>query len=231
MTHPNKELEKLDHFFQKQYRNVDAMELSEFDGFCAALIVCPEMIMPSEWLPIVLGQEEDIEFEDVVDLEAGMALIMEHYNRVAQFLTPPCHSFETIFGTDPNSDDVLWEPWVSGFVSAMHIRSKAWDEIMLSANDDVVSDLTALLLLQAFCMGEVDLSDTEIEQLDEQAPDMIPNIVLNLNDWVKSRHRQGFPLANQTPANSNIRPSAYGKVGRNDPCPCGSSKKYKKCCG
>jgi preprotein translocase subunit SecA len=25
--------------------------------------------------------------------------------------------------------------------------------------------------------------------------------------------------------------SAKGKVGRNDPCPCGSGKKYKKCCG
>lgn len=24
---------------------------------------------------------------------------------------------------------------------------------------------------------------------------------------------------------------AAGKVGRNDPCPCGSGKKYKKCCG
>jgi uncharacterized protein YecA (UPF0149 family) len=24
----------------------------------------------------------------------------------------------------------------------------------------------------------------------------------------------------------------YGqKIGRNDPCPCGSGKKYKKCCG
>lgn len=23
----------------------------------------------------------------------------------------------------------------------------------------------------------------------------------------------------------------YGKVGRNEPCPCGSGKKYKKCCG
>jgi len=22
-----------------------------------------------------------------------------------------------------------------------------------------------------------------------------------------------------------------GQVGRNDPCPCGSGKKYKKCCG
>ncbi|MCW3100962.1 MAG: yecA, partial [Chthonomonadaceae bacterium] len=24
---------------------------------------------------------------------------------------------------------------------------------------------------------------------------------------------------------------AEAKVGRNDPCPCGSGKKYKKCCG
>jgi uncharacterized protein YecA (UPF0149 family) len=23
----------------------------------------------------------------------------------------------------------------------------------------------------------------------------------------------------------------HPKVGRNDPCPCGSGKKYKKCCG
>ena len=26
-------------------------------------------------------------------------------------------------------------------------------------------------------------------------------------------------------------PSVAVKVGRNDPCPCGSGKKYKKCCG
>ena len=25
--------------------------------------------------------------------------------------------------------------------------------------------------------------------------------------------------------------SEHGKVHRNDPCPCGSGKKYKKCCG
>jgi len=24
--------------------------------------------------------------------------------------------------------------------------------------------------------------------------------------------------------------SVVGKVGRNDPCPCGSGKKYKRCC-
>jgi preprotein translocase subunit SecA len=27
------------------------------------------------------------------------------------------------------------------------------------------------------------------------------------------------------------KPVVSNKVGRNDPCPCGSGKKYKKCCG
>ncbi len=27
------------------------------------------------------------------------------------------------------------------------------------------------------------------------------------------------------------QPVQSSKVGRNDPCPCGSGKKYKKCCG
>ena len=32
---------------------------------------------------------------------------------------------------------------------------------------------------------------------------------------------------------SSIKPyqKSYSKVGRNDPCPCGSGKKHKKCCG
>lgn len=29
----------------------------------------------------------------------------------------------------------------------------------------------------------------------------------------------------------SIQSSSRVKVGRNDPCPCGSGKKYKKCCG
>ena len=32
-------------------------------------------------------------------------------------------------------------------------------------------------------------------------------------------------------ANSGQKPASSKKVGRNEPCPCGSGKKYKKCCG
>ncbi len=38
------------------------------------------------------------------------------------------------------------------------------------------------------------------------------------------------PEMNQTPRTTPIKREAP-KVGRNDPCPCGSGKKYKKCCG
>ena len=31
--------------------------------------------------------------------------------------------------------------------------------------------------------------------------------------------------------NPKDKPRRVEKVGRNDPCPCGSGKKYKKCCG
>jgi len=35
----------------------------------------------------------------------------------------------------------------------------------------------------------------------------------------------------RTPAGAPAGPGGYPRVGRNDPCPCGSGKKYKKCHG
>ncbi|MBU0491191.1 MAG: preprotein translocase subunit SecA [Chloroflexi bacterium] len=39
------------------------------------------------------------------------------------------------------------------------------------------------------------------------------------------------PAAQPVAAAAGGAPQPTGKVGRNDPCPCGSGKKYKKCCG
>jgi preprotein translocase subunit SecA len=37
--------------------------------------------------------------------------------------------------------------------------------------------------------------------------------------------------ANQSAKKVTLTPKRSAKVGRNDPCPCGSGKKYKNCCG
>ena len=47
-------------------------------------------------------------------------------------------------------------------------------------------------------------------------------------------HRQGMEQAIQASGQgAAVKPlrRKAPKVGRNDPCPCGSGKKYKKCCG
>ena len=39
------------------------------------------------------------------------------------------------------------------------------------------------------------------------------------------------PTSENSPEGETRKPARSNKVGRNDPCPCGSGKKYKKCCG
>jgi len=49
-------------------------------------------------------------------------------------------------------------------------------------------------------------------------------------DGRRRREREATPGRSLKPAASAIT-APRAKVGRNDPCPCGSGKKYKKCCG
>jgi uncharacterized protein YecA (UPF0149 family) len=39
------------------------------------------------------------------------------------------------------------------------------------------------------------------------------------------------PAQQQKVKQMPVRKTAAQKIGRNDPCPCGSGKKYKNCCG
>ena len=47
------------------------------------------------------------------------------------------------------------------------------------------------------------------------------------------RVKAGLPGEDETPLPPPVQPIHKGdkEIGRNDPCPCGSGKKYKKCCG
>ena len=60
----------------------------------------------------------------------------------------------------------------------------------------------------------------------EEAPEQEEAPVLNL------RHKTDPAAMGDGGASSEEEAASAGaKVGRNDPCPCGSGKKYKKCCG
>ena len=97
-----------------------AATIAELDGYVAGLIVCPETIVPSEWLPGVWG--EDHAFGDAGEAEATIAAVMGHYNRIARELAECPEDYAPVFEIDPNGDDTLWEPWIDGFERAMRLR-------------------------------------------------------------------------------------------------------------
>jgi uncharacterized protein len=56
------------------------MGLSDLDGFLTGVVVGPELIPPSEWLPLIWGGDEpEFETED----EIVLGTIMDRYNEIA----------------------------------------------------------------------------------------------------------------------------------------------------
>jgi len=194
-----------------------AMLLSELDGFLAGVVVCPEMILPSEWLPVALDPDE--EGDPVLEHENDAQLILRHYNTVLRDLDRG--RYAPLFNIDTRHNDVLWELWIEGFERAMALRPDVWDDLLHDLDEDVLRALVGLRKLVAMTDAEPDSSDELTALLTEAAPDLIP-------DWMQILH--AARLSDSMDQFSNA-PALSTKVGRNEPCPCGSGKKYKKCCG
>jgi uncharacterized protein len=196
----------------------EPMLVSALDGF----LVCPDLIMPSKWLPLVWGDGGDDAapvFESTAHAEKLIGLVMQHYNAIATDLQRG--RFAPVFDVDRRHDEVLWELWIDGFEKARRLNPQSWLRIA-SGDEEACAALAGLITLAEISRGDSSLAQAEIYDLTEKAPELIPHWVESLNAWRISQHFAGQP--------ENPKPS-FAKVGRNDPCPCGSGKKYKTCCG
>ena len=205
----------------------EAMLLEELDGFVAGILVCPELIPPRDWVPHVWNSEgnPDPPFQDFAHANKVMGLVMEHYNDVARALFEQPGDYEPLIAVDQRSGEILWELWVEGFDTAAKLRPQAWLPLM-TADRRTTEAWRGLMNLAELACTPMRMSEEEYNALTADAPGKIAGWVLDLNDW---------RLANyQPPVVLRSEPDplwAAAKIGRNDPCPCGSGKKYKKCCG
>jgi uncharacterized protein len=208
--------------------NDHAMTLSEFDGFCAGLLVSPDLIAPDEWLPWVWGEDEDGEpvLANLDEAEHLIRMLTDHYNDVVAMLLKRQGDYAAIFDVDTRHDEWLWEIWIEGFETAMRLRPESWATMFrqMESDEDAAAAFSCLIALIEIAQDESELPEATIEEMTQSAAGLIPGLVETLYDW-RMRRDQG-PLA--APPSRSF---TGGKVGRNDPCPCGSGKKYKKCCG
>jgi uncharacterized protein len=207
----------------------ESMLIEELDGFIAGLLICPDLIKPGEWLPIVWnrdGGEEQPAFDNLHHANRVLGLIMEHYNGVARTLMERPDRYSPLFPIDERNGDIIWEIWIEGFEKAVKLRPAAWQKL-LSTDADTATALHGMLTLVDVACGDERLPQEEREALTATAPDNIARWIVTLNAWRLANYQ---PPQGAVPMPWSASASAK-KVGRNDPCPCGSGKKYKKCCG
>lgn len=66
------------------------MQLSDLDGFLTGVAIGPELIKPSEWLPVIWGDDTP-DFENAELAELIYGIIIDRYNEILQSLAadPP----------------------------------------------------------------------------------------------------------------------------------------------
>lgn len=202
------------------------MNLEMVDGFYAALICAPELVPISEYLPEVLGEA----LSGGAATQELMTLLIRYWSSIAIGLA-------NSLGDDPErlqmplmyEDDAgvaLGNDWASGFMRGVQLRAGDWQELIHS--DEYGGPLFPILLLAHEHDPDPALRPRPITS-DERA-----NLILMAAAAMAKAYRHFAPqrqaLAQSYEAARAPLIRAVPKVGRNEPCPCGSGRKYKHCC-
>lgn len=211
----SEEIEALDAFLMSEESPSDCMMLCDLDGFLTGIAIGPELIPPSEWLPVIWGNEEPA-FKNAAQAQSVLGAIMKRYNQILDDVA--AREINPIFLETPAGEGIASD-WAEGFMQAVYLRSQSWGRLF-----DADEDYALIVPIMALCCDRdggslLDLDPKTENHFFENGCDLVPAAALALADYWRSKPTQ------------TARPVQAKKAGRNDPCPCGSGKKYKKCCG
>ena len=220
------EFNELDHFLLCDVDSEAGMTLDMMDGFLHAIAVAPTTLQPRLWLPKIWGTKEMMPPMDSIEqLNHMLGLVMRHFNNIIAGLDDdprvisPYWSTVTYAGDERKYDDA--EMWSYGFVEGMRLCWNDWKPLLSTPQGQAWFRPIALLGEDEFSADQDEL--TETPAMRAELAHQIPQAVLDM-------HAHWLPLRLAVHERMVAR-SMQTKVGRNEPCPCGSGKKFKKCCG
>jgi uncharacterized protein len=218
------ELDRLEDFL-KSCKGGKAMNVEQLDGFFAALIAGPETVMPSEYSPEVFGGEmSDVcEFSSPEEANEIFGLLIRHWNTIAGALFNR-EVYVPLLLEDENGV-AHGNDWARGFVRGMHMRHDGWAELV----NDEENDGCLIPMMMLYREQDEDPKMRPKPIAPEKREDIIAHMAAGLVGAYRYFRTHQEASTGNTFAPESGRPTS--KVGRNDPCPCGSGKKYKKCCG
>jgi uncharacterized protein len=203
-----------------------AMNLEMVDGFFAALICGPDIVPPSEYLPEIWGGQMVNEpvFETKPVLQEFMSLLMRHWNSVSRVLQSG-NVYLPLLVEDENGV-ARANDWANGFVHGMEMRRRGWATL-------VGDEEQGGPLVPIFALAHEHDPDPEMrpykEPISAEARERLicaaAGGVMAIYRYFRSERASAARRATAT----TFRREAP-KIGRNEPCPCGSGQKFKHCC-
>ncbi|MGB5396263.1 MAG: UPF0149 family protein [Gammaproteobacteria bacterium] len=210
-------LDRIEDHEYEDGRNEGVLVISELDGFFTAIVSGPVLIPPSQWFSAVMGEFEPV-WENEKEFEAIFSLLMRFMNSIADMLMEQPEDFEPMF-EERYVDGKTWlivDEWCEGYMRGVGLEAQAWQVDS--------PDMKILLAPILAFTGQGQWSGHEVD--DVERANLHNAIVTNVREihacWLA--RREAVAKAGVLPQRVAVR------VGRNEPCPCGSGKKYKKCC-
>ena len=202
-------LDRLDAYLLSDHSPDNALGVSEIDGLLTALIIGPEMILPSDWLPVIWDHEQP-SFTDAGEAEAVIGTIMGRYNEILSNLNGTPASANPVFERTPDGK-VLTADWCSGFVDGMRLRPAAWTPLV--QDEECGELLTPVLALGAepedyklFGLRRKPSDAADRQVLLTKAPDLIVDSIFAVWDYWQETRRESVPI--RALAESPLPPTA-----------------------
>ena len=196
------------------------------DGFFTALVICPELIRPSEYMDVIrsgASKGEELIFSGMAEAERFHGLLMRHWNAInAELRRGEPHMPILSVGEDGLARG---NDWAKGFLAGVDLRQDAWRIVI--GDEERAGPFVPIWALAHEHHPDPSMRPYKEPMTAERREELIVAMAAatkQLFDGLAIERRLAV-----TGGTTYTRPSP--KVGRNDPCPCGSGKKFKKCCG
>ncbi|HTZ60167.1 MAG TPA: UPF0149 family protein [Acidobacteriaceae bacterium] len=219
-TLSDEEYDRLEEILDR-FPSKDAMDLEEMDGFFAALICGPVAVPPSVYLSEIWGGEQS-PFPTLEAVEEFLDLTMRHWNAMVREISSPDEIFLPYAAVLEGETIPRGNRWARGFLHGIDLAREGWDEVL--RNEDKFAYLIPVFAL----VHEHDTDPETRSWTSPPGPELRNNLIAGLAVATQRFYNQFHAGSRPAPSAESRRPKR--KIGRNEPCPCGSGKKYKQCC-
>ena len=208
------EMTWLDRFLTSRQVPPTTMSLEMIDGYLTALAIGPTELPLLQHLPLVwgeTGEQPAWDGEEQADCVIGLLVQQSNAITVRRNADAPHLPFIMHF-----NDDEFGCEWSEGFLLGLDLQAQEWQRLLDDRRGN--EDMLTIVALSKDASGLLDRTATPAERdgIIERLPYILQRIAAYWRNPSGGYARQ--------------QPIRVAKVGRNDPCPCGSGKKYKKCC-